>query len=321
MDDLSIIKNGSEIFHDGFDGGGPPPSAPYYIGTGFTGSYFTDAATGGTFIEDAANGRLIMAGRFGSDILDAVPTGQIIHHAATLNTNTQPLNVSTLGLKSDDDFEVVGRFDLSLPEDPGENYGIRLHDGADSNDIIRLEVRRSTDPGNPVQVALTRLDLSANTFTIDETITLSPPAGVDQIVLRLSHDADAPGIIHAAFDLYDHGSFVSTTDFTTTETIFHGEDWTQVQIVATEAVENDQVYVGDYGVLYLDPDGNWKYGLRNGLPAVEAAPPRRYHRRPLHRSGIRWCRRHHDAEHRRYHQRRQRCADDHRRSGHCRQQG
>ena len=176
MDDLSIIKNGSEIFHDGFDGGGPPPSAPYYIGTGFTGSYFTDAATGGTFIEDAANGRLIMAGRFGSDILDAVPTGQIIHHAATLNTNTQPLNVSTLGLKSDDDFEVVGRFDLSLPEDPGENYGIRLHDGADSNDIIRLEVRRSTDPGNPVQVALTRLDLSANTFTIDETITLSPPA-------------------------------------------------------------------------------------------------------------------------------------------------
>ena len=78
LDDFSIMKNGSQIFHDGFDGNGPPPSAPYFS-NGSSGLYFTD----GTFFEDAGSGRLIVAGRAASDPLDAVAGGgQIVHHSA-----------------------------------------------------------------------------------------------------------------------------------------------------------------------------------------------------------------------------------------------
>ena len=42
----------------------------------------------------------------------------------------------------------------------------------------------------------------------------------------------------------------------------------RAQIVATAPVESDSVYVSDYGVLYVDQDGNWQYNLRNGTPAL-----------------------------------------------------
>jgi outer membrane lipoprotein-sorting protein len=70
LDDLSITKNGSVIFHDGFDGGGSPPSAPYFA-NGFAGSYFID----GTFIEDVESGRLIMTGRQGAAFISTQTGG------------------------------------------------------------------------------------------------------------------------------------------------------------------------------------------------------------------------------------------------------
>jgi VCBS repeat-containing protein len=267
LDDFSVMKNGSQIFHDGFDDGNPPPSGQYYI-NGNAGLYFTD----GTFFEDADNGRLIMVGREASDPLDAVPSGQFVRHSAPLNTNRQPLSDSSLGLKINADFEVAARFDLSTP-DSNENYGIRLNDGIGDptlglhdNDIVELEVR-SDGAGIP-EVDLIHLDRLANTLNIIESIPFDP-TGADQIVLRLNHDASDPRVISASFDLYNSGGFLSTTAFTSTDTIFNGEEWTRAEIVANAVVENDSVYVSDYGVLYVDPQGNWQYDLRNGAPALE----------------------------------------------------
>ena len=75
-------------------------------------------------------------------------------------------------MKINADFTVEGRFDLSVPEDPVENYGIRLNDGIGDatlglhdNDIVALEVR-SDGAGNP-EVDLIHIDRSANTLNID----------------------------------------------------------------------------------------------------------------------------------------------------------
>ena len=272
LDDLSIIKNGSQIFRDGFDGGGPPPSAPYFSNGNST-FYFTD----GTFVEDINSGRLIMVGRNASAPFDSLTGGQAVHSAALLNSNTQPISTSELGLKSDANFTVAARFDLSLPEDPGEYYGIRLIDsigdpvlGVHDNDYVGVVVRRPID-GGPVEVELIHIDRQAGTFSVLEAHQLNVPPGVDQIVLRLSHDPADPGgsnVVRAAFDLLDGGVVVGTTIFATSDTIFNGEDWTRAQIVATAPVESDSVYVSDYGVLYVDQDGNWQYNLRNGAPAL-----------------------------------------------------
>src|SRR5262245_32344330 len=165
-----------------------------------------------------------------------------------------------------------------MPGDPTESYGVRLIDtigdatpGIHDNDTVGLLVRRSEIAGGPVEVVFVHIDRSANTYDIaPERYVLNPPAGVDQIELRLTHDDANPGVIHASFDLLNDGVVVgSTVNFATTDTIFHGEDWTRAQIVTTSPVENDSVFVSDYGVLYVDQDGNWLYNLRNGTPAVQ----------------------------------------------------
>ena len=46
LDSLSIVKNGTPIFFDGFDSGGPPPSAPNFLGSGNTRVSY-GGATGG----------------------------------------------------------------------------------------------------------------------------------------------------------------------------------------------------------------------------------------------------------------------------------
>ena len=249
-------------------------SAPYFS-SGTAASYFTD----GNFIEDLDNGRLVMAGRQGAPFISLQTGGQAIHHTALLNTNAQPLAVSQLGLKSNADFDVAARFDLTLPQDPREGYGIQLVDsvgdetpGVHDNDIVALQVRRSEVPGGPVEVVLIHIDRQGEgDFTILERIPLDPPEGADQIVLHLTHDASESGVIHASFEFYSEGEPIpgSTVEFTTTETIFNGEDWTRAQIIATEQAENVSVYASDYGVLYVDQDGNWQYDLRNGAQVVQ----------------------------------------------------
>ncbi|HEX8779707.1 MAG TPA: VCBS domain-containing protein, partial [Nocardioides sp.] len=188
-DNFRIVRNGTEFFNDDFGSGGPPPQAPNFTGTTTPASYGVQ----GTLIE--SGGRAILDGSLSVEIQSVGSTDLFHGNSALLLTDTST-NMA-LGLKSDDNFSVETRFDLVMP-DRLEAYGVRLAD-IQNNDVVDLRVRHEAD--GIVKIVLRDVDVPANTITTLGTIDLSPLAGENQIVLRLTHDVADPGVIHASFDL------------------------------------------------------------------------------------------------------------------------
>jgi Ca2+-binding RTX toxin-like protein len=237
IDNFRIIKNGSIILDDPFSNGAPPPGAPEFSASGPAPAY----GTSGTFTESA--GRAVMDGALSVNSQPANPSAPVNSvHGASLLTNIDPAN-TTQGLKSNHDFTVEGRFDLDIPDDNQEGYGIRLQDRTadlSGDDVIQLSVRRGTD--GIVRVQLNELDFVNGESVILGSILLDAGTN-DQITLRLSHDAGpgTTGIVTASFDLLTAGAVTSTVNFTQTARIFgtetpgfagDDENWTRAAFVA-----------------------------------------------------------------------------------------
>ena len=71
-----------------------------------------------------------------------VAIGEGVSQFASLNSNIDPAD-TTLGLKSNHDFVVEGRFDLVLP-DIGERYGVRLSDNVSPATRATMSSRSSS---------------------------------------------------------------------------------------------------------------------------------------------------------------------------------
>ena len=261
IDQFKIIRNGSTFFDDTFGDGNAPPSAPNFVGGSTTAYNVT-----GAFFEAAGRAALYGVNAITLSNINGNPSvGQL----ATLQTNVDPLN-TTLGLKVNMDFTVEGRFDLVIPKDVREQYGIRLTDslsGQPGDNTVSLSVRRDADG---VHVSLNELNFVTGTSTVLQSITLAPLPGDNQITLRLSHSAASPGIIVASFDLFNNGVLTSTTNFTSTGHVFDNENWVSAQFLATGAPEDDTQLAGTYARLTISQDGEWTANVRNGQPAVQA---------------------------------------------------
>jgi VCBS repeat-containing protein len=263
IDNLQIIRNGTQYFNDDFGNGAPPPQGLNLTGTTTPVSYGTQ----GTFTE--SGGRAIMDGSFSVPIASVGTTDPFHGSGALLLTDTSP-NMS-LGLKSDDTFSVEGRFDLVMPG-MLQAYGIRLTD-IQNNDIVDVRVRQEAD--GIVRVVLRDVDVPANTITTLGTLALEPLAGENQIVLRLTHDVADPGVIHASFDLLG-GAAPRSFSFAPVGHIFGSgtpgdpsddEVFTRASIVAIGPSDQQN---GVYGTLHVDSDGQWTYALDNSAASVQA---------------------------------------------------
>src|SRR5262249_4933951 len=135
---------------------------------------------------------------------------------ALLNSDTSPISDptnGTKGLKGNSDFTAEARFDLIIPEDQGDAYGIRFSDQSspspNNNSGTDLIVTRDA---SGVHVTLREINLNnpANGATVLETANLAVGAN-DQIVLRLSYDhnsfinSTSGGSVTASFDLLTNG--------------------------------------------------------------------------------------------------------------------
>ena len=261
MDEFRIVRNNQLFFDDNFNDNLAPPNAPNIVGGGST-SY----GVGGSFFETAD--RLLLVGT--NSTLSAVNINGLPSAGVNATLNTDISANPNAGLKSNQSFTVEGRFDLAMPIDVRDQYGIRLTDSTSptsGDSVVSLAVRRDADG---VFVNLSDLNFVTATGTPIQRIALNPLAGDDQIVLRLSHDPLNTGIISAAFDLIDNGMVTSTTLFSSTGTIFEGENWTRAQIIANGAPETISVRQGTYSTLSVDQDGDWVARTRNGQTAVQA---------------------------------------------------
>lgn len=241
IDQFSISKNSSMIFDDQFDDGNPPPSAPNYIISGGTANYgvYPNSATGGTesgglFQFDTTQGGLINS---------SVAGNPLIWQSYRLQTNrTQGL---TRGLRSDDDLIVNGLFNFSEPA-LKEAYGIRLvdygtYDTNGPDDVLMLELKKTSS--GDVKIRFRQADFANGIFNTLDSYTLSSQniSIYDQILFSLTTDGLAnpsSDSVTASFTLYDFedaGNNINHS-FTTTGSIFNGEDFTRAEFFARAPV-------------------------------------------------------------------------------------
>ena len=239
LDQLRIERN-TDVFVDDYDAGSPPPAA----GGSLDGLPVTYLVPLGQYTE--SGGRLHLDGSLATAQRGIGNPNLTVGQLAVLATNNDP-NDLTRGLKSDDDFKVEARFDLALPAAAGTVYGITLTDNSgsslpqdqlgDSN--MSLLVRR--DAGGNLIVQLNDFDVVTDVGLTRQALPLEPEAGENQIVLRLIHDKDQPGLIHAEFDLRGGAGGPRTFAFTEVAHAFGAatpdyagddENWTRVQLVA-----------------------------------------------------------------------------------------
>jgi len=216
IDEFSIIKNGNTIFYDSYDNNVPPPD---------TGGNTQDYQIYGGPLGPESGGKLTLPGV--GESTTRPDAGTMLREGARVRTSIDPLQ-PTNGLRIDDLFSVTGIFDISIPTNVRERYGVRFTDGSSSagnllNNSVGISVMRTST--SLVEIVLHHYDQTAFTFTDLATFTLD--TNHDQIALTLSRLDVSNNEITASFAYIDAGVMGSTTTFSTTVQIFDGEDFTR----------------------------------------------------------------------------------------------
>ena len=145
------------------------------------------------------------------------------------NITTAP----TLG--TDRTFKVQGVFDLIVPTVTG-GYAVQLNDGTTghpSDDLITMQVHM--DPWGQVHIEMLRIDSVAGTLTVIEQAPLD--TSHDQIAFMLTRGSTSSNAVAGSYRYIDGGAPVGDwVTFANTADIFHGENYTRVQFVASGAV-------------------------------------------------------------------------------------
>lgn len=258
IDNLLIVKNGVEFFHDDFNYNNDRPqslissyvmSAPSFPGTegifnGYYGYKFNNS--GGLTFPDGSEsgGRLKLDSDYAAIAGTNVSgyTGKIQNMRLNSGTDT-PTNMQP-GLFKTDTFSVTALFDFIKPE-IGEAYALRLYDNYTTSTgpvggFVNLMVRWGYDMQNPA-ITFRRGDYYLdNGVTYIATTTIGEIAadferGYDQIGLTFENSATAKDEIKASFIYYDDGKEVGTHTFSNTSDIFNNRDWTLVEFQATKS--------------------------------------------------------------------------------------
>jgi VCBS repeat-containing protein/ELWxxDGT repeat protein len=278
LDALRITKNGNaSFFFDDFDDGVAPPDGP---------NGATSYALGSGISMPEAGSRALLADEGGVQGIGPGQADPFLTVNAVVRTNIDP-NDLVAGLKSDDNFKVEAIFDLAIPDDNREAYGVRLRDrvvGGDGtppdqlgDDVIELLVRRGND--GILRVQLFERDFANEVVNVLGGVLLAPPPGADQILLRLSHSTSSVGTIFASFDYLAGGVVVGTQTLAATGQIFgtetpgdtsDDENWTRAEVVAWSPQVTGSTLAGTYGALAIEQNGTWTYVLDNSLDATQA---------------------------------------------------
>ena len=216
VDEFTIVKNSLNniIFQDTFDNGVPPPD---------TGGNTQSYAVNGEPLGPESGGKLTLDAESGEAVMRP-DVGSMRRQGARVKTNIDP-DQPTQGLRIDDTFSVSGIFDLMLPTRIRERYGVRLTDKGSEfrEDGLGISVMRTST--SLIEIVFHRNNRITDVFTDLDSVALE--SNHDQIELTLSRlDADNSEIT-ASFAYVDVGIKGNAITFSTTASIFNGEDFTR----------------------------------------------------------------------------------------------
>jgi hypothetical protein len=192
------------------------------------GAFGPSDESGGKLRVDSSNGGLT-----------ANAAGQArLTQAVTLPTDTNIQNANA-GLKqSFHTFSVYGLFDLTLPPNAGDNYGIQILDsGPGLTATEELGIQLFRNPDLSLSIRSFQQDFVGNAISILDEDLLMIPAGADQIEFRLQRATLNSDLVTAAYRFWDDGSPI--TAFTVMDgaiDFFNNRGWARASFRAVEAV-------------------------------------------------------------------------------------
>ncbi len=243
LDEVLVVRSGSNYFRDTFGDGNPPPTAEANTGVcgalapncwSVFGSFPTGSESGGKLRLDTANG-------LPSTNSAGVP---VIVQQIRLSTNRTDLpEDATAGLKIGRTFSASALFDLAVPG-PGDSYILRFSDvyandaaPGHRNDVLQIQVRTSTVPGETAQISLRKQNFQTDTITSYGSTPLDLGLGADQIRLTLSHMTIGSTEVFGSWQYLAGGNVVGSGSFDTPGTIFSDETWTRVDVLVSAVPE------------------------------------------------------------------------------------
>jgi hypothetical protein len=234
IDQFIITKNSmipGNFFLDDFTDGNAPPSAPN-LGSG---NMVTYNVNGGGISE--ANGVASIDNDQGA--LTVFQTGNFLGNFATLQSNIQDESISTNGLKQGASFSATGIYNLIIPTENSEAYGIRLTDrSAQQAGDETMELVFARNAQGDLVVSFRDRDFLNLVVTPIAGYTFGGAnynlgANDAQIALTLDHAVAGTTGVSASFALLDSmGAVNFSHSFQNTGDIFSNETWTRAQFMS-----------------------------------------------------------------------------------------
>ena len=234
IDTFTVTRAGTDILVDNFADSNPPPSTP-------SGSP-TTYGTNGTFAEAGTDPGAVATMTTATGAANVFGGTNFIRHNATLLTNIQPGNPAGLG--SNVTFAAAGLFDVNIPTNNRESYGVYFTDNAGGmNGNDQLEMRLVRNQAGQLGIQFQRVDWMAQVASGIESIGLLAAVGApaladttnDQLLLSLDRLSVGSNLITASYEYFDNGASLGAVSFANTASIFNGEDSTRAGFFARVA--------------------------------------------------------------------------------------
>jgi PEP-CTERM motif-containing protein len=230
INDFSVVRNGSGFFTDDFADGNEPPSGPanpnLLSGNAYvvSGTIPDGAESGGVLLLDSANG-----------ILGFNAVGDPRFQVATFLRTDTSANLS-VGLKSDDTLALTGIFSLTTPPGPlFSAYGIRFTDNLAgvTHQFAQLFVRFN-EATNQAQITYVLQDFDPDIITPLGSTLFNPPAGADEILLKIERPSTSNNNFFGSFSYLDGGLVVGGGSFGSPAALFDDENFVRAQFFVSQ---------------------------------------------------------------------------------------
>jgi len=203
---LGIYEGAGIFYRDQFDDQAEPTSGGSFVGP-TAGTYFIQF--GGYGGSDESGGKLRLDSSLGGPAANATGQGRRTQQA-TLPTSTNTSQSVGGLIQGFHTFSVYGLFDVTIPPNPIEGYGIQIQDnGPMLNATEELAIQVFRQQGGNVVIQWFRQNFAGGSLTPLDSDALVIPAGANQIELRLDRASTASDFVTAAYRFWGNGSPVT----------------------------------------------------------------------------------------------------------------